>query len=111
MARKFMKQPEFLRTGSWIAPEKTENLPDGVQWVPGEGSGAWFHLSQPIGLAQNHYRILRWEPDGTQTCDRTFVAQDGFKIDEPYQFVHISHCTMCSLDQNGTNFRFKAIID
>lgn len=87
----------------------------GSQWLDGEGAGAWFHLSKPVGepLSGKQFRIKRFSEEGELECDRVFevVNSENFYIDKPFQFTHISHCEKCSVIQNGKVFIFKYLLE
>ncbi len=99
-----------MRIGTIHSPNLPINLPNHSQWILGQGAGAWFCIDKIID--QNQYNIKRYTPNGGLDCNRIFVIEDNgsiFDINEPYQFVHVSHCAKCRIKQGETVFIFNYI--
>lgn len=93
--------------GTMVAPDLPLCIPRNSKWVSGQGLGSWFNIET---IGDNKYRITRYTPQGTIDCKRIFELIDNgftFKVDHPYQFVHISHCQLCRIQQNDQLFIFK----
>ncbi len=97
-------------TGTINAPQIPSNLPDGTQWLGGEGAGTWFHLSKPMNFSKKEFRIRRYSPEGILECDRIFVltteSLEEFDIHKPYRFTYLSHCQKCIVLQNEHKYVF-----
>ena len=94
--------------GTINPPIKPAHIPQHVKWLLGQGAGTWFC----IDLAEEQYRIRRYTPIGELDCDRFFeIVKDGtiFDITASYEFVHISHCAKCRIQQNDHTFIFNYI--
>ena len=87
-------------------PEKPNAVPNGAQWLSGQGAGVWFFITYLDEISK--YRITRYSPEGEIDCDRLFeVEQNGFNLLQPYEFIHISHCAKCRIKQNNQVFVFN----
>lgn len=96
------------KEGTIIAPAKSNNVPANAQWLSGQGAGVWFAIESTVH--QNQFVVQRFSPTGDLDCKRVFeVEQQGFDINKPYQFVHISHCAKCRIEQNNQVFVFNWI--
>ncbi len=98
------------RIGTIDAPEKPDNVPNHSQWVLGQGAGCWFSIDRTE--QENKYTIKRYASNGSLDCNRTFdVEENGsiFDIEKPYEFIHISHCAKCSIEQNEIIYIFNYI--
>lgn len=95
-------------TGPQKEPDRTQfGLDDTADWLCGQ-SGVWFELSKPEGLLEKQYRIRRIAPDGYIDSDGIFdCKEDGFKHEDPFQFVFDSNSRFCNIQQGGKGFYFK----
>ena len=85
-------------------PARPNNIPQESQWLSGIGAGSWFSIE----VEKETYRIKRYSPAGQLECNRRFnVTSTGFDIKQPYEFVYISHCMMCTIFQNKKTYIFK----
>jgi hypothetical protein len=85
-------------------PQKNEKIPEGSQWLGGIGAGSWFCLSKQ----NDHYKIERFSEIGEQECSKLFkVDKASFDINSEYKFTYLSHCSLCTIIQNQTTFKFK----
>jgi hypothetical protein len=80
------------------APEKHLLIPNQAQWLAGEGAGSWFHI-----VYDNNYEIFRFSSEGKIECRGIFkiINNNFFNINEPYQFIHLSHCQTVRIKQNN----------
>ena len=93
---------------SFSSPKKLENIPEKAQWLGGIGAGSWFCILKQ----SNFYQITRFSEKGTIECQGLFVVDDGsFSIEEDYVFTYLSHCSICTVIQNGKKFKFKLYED
>lgn len=93
--------------GNLIAPVIPPHLPKSVQWLGGQGIGAWFQLTRE----KENYRIQRYSPSGKEECSRVFVVKGDvhFNIEEEFEFTYPSHCAQCTILQKGKNITFDFI--
>ncbi|WP_117880773.1 DUF6695 family protein [Aureibaculum luteum] len=94
--------------GTLIPPNLPKTIPENSKWLSGQGTGCWF--SMETTTISNTYRIVRYTPQGIVDCDRIFklVENDSvFEIGQPYEFVHVSHCNKCRIQQNNQLFIFN----
>ena len=99
--------------GRFYPPDMPEQMPVNSKWLPGAGSGVWFHLSSSDNTANDIYRIRRYSPAGELECDRNFELEGTGKFDpqKPYEFSYISHCQQCHIIQGGEEFTFNYAFD
>ncbi|MCH8904343.1 MAG: hypothetical protein IIA45_10560 [Bacteroidetes bacterium] len=99
--------------GRFYPPDLPEHMPANSKWLPGAGSGVWFHLSSNENMAKSTYRIRRYNPAGELECDRNFVLEGTIRFDpdQPYEFSYISHCQQCHIIQKGEEFTFNYIFN
>ena len=96
------------KVGKIYAPEIPVSMPKHSQWLLGQGAGTWFCIDQTA--TQNQYNIKRYTSEGTLDCDRIFEVEENdlvFDINQTYQFVHISHCAKCRIEQNSRIYIFN----
>lgn len=94
--------------GTILHPNLPESIPKNSKWLSGQGAGAWFSLE--VTAHEGNYRIIRYTPQGKIDCDRIFelvVNGSIFDVEQPYEFVHISHCSKCRIKQNDRLFIFN----
>ena len=94
------------RFGTIHAPRKPVEIPNHSQWIFGQGAGAWFSLDKTECL----FNIKRFSLNGKLDCDRFFEIEENgsiFDIEKPYQFIHLSHCAKCRIEQNKIVFIFN----
>jgi len=94
--------------GTILPPDLPTSIPSNSKWLSGQGTGAWFSIE---GTTQSKkYRIRRFTPNGELDCDRIFKKLDNgmaFNLEQPYEFVHISHCSKCRIRQGNQVFIFN----
>ncbi len=97
------------RRGTLDAPDQPDSVPNNAQWLSGQGAGVWFCIDKTN--VPNEYLIQRFTPEGELDCKRIFAIENakGFDLNQPYQFVHISHCAKCRIVQNNQEFVFHWI--
>ena len=81
------------------APPKPLTLPNGAQWLAGEGAGSWFHIE----ARKAGYEITRYSPLGSIECSGNFriISGDAIDFKQAYKFVHLSHCQKVAIEQFG----------
>jgi Family of unknown function (DUF6695) len=97
------------KVGTIDAPELPKSIPSNSKWLSGQGGGVWFSIES---ISDNQYQIKRFTPTGEIDCDRVFEMEENnsvFDIKDSYQFIHISHCAKCRIEQNGIVFEFNYI--
>ncbi len=97
--------------GRTIEPEKNNKIPDGSQWLPGEGCGVWFHIEQ---VNENIFNITRYNTDYEIEFQHSFSIANTKEIFNPlvpYTIKHISHGTKVQAEQNNTHYIFKKITE
>lgn len=84
------------------APVRPRGLPEGAQWLAGEGGGSWFHISASNG----DYMVSRFSPTGKEECSGLFdIAGEGqLLLHLPFRFVHLSHCAKVTIAQGSYSF-------
>lgn len=93
--------------GTILPPEMPASIPISSKWLSGQGGGVWFSIEKTNNSKK--YRIIRYTPEGAIDCDRIFELIDNdliLDLDQPYEFVHISHCSKCRILQNNQLFIF-----
>jgi len=94
--------PSFIGT---LKPKKVNQINKKAQWLSGIAAGAWFEIFET--KKANEFRYRRISPYGNIDCDALFeIQQKGFKIDEQYQFIHVSNCLFFSIKQSNKIFKF-----
>jgi hypothetical protein len=96
------------RIGTVDAPEKPITIPANVQWLLGQGAGAWFSIESTKD--ENRFAIKRFTAEGNLDCNRVFEVEENgsiFDITKEYEFTHISHCAKCRIIQNEIVFVFN----
>lgn len=100
----------MAKVGTIEPPLKSDQLPENVQWLSGQGTGIWFCIDE--ATSKNEYSIKRYKPSGELDCERAMtVVENGvvFDINKAYQFIHISHCSKCRILQDEIIFVFNYI--
>lgn len=93
--------------GTILPPSLPESIPSNSKWLSGQGVGGWFSIASTSN--SNRFRIIRYTPQGEKDCDRIFeLKYNGslFNMKQPFEFVHISHCSKCRVQQNNQLFIF-----
>lgn len=96
--------------GTIHPPKQPSSIPTNSQWLLGQGAGVWFCIAKTSEKKQ--FNIKRFTPNGKLDCDRIFEQEENgsvFDVNQPYQFVHISHCAKCRILQNNITFIFNYI--
>lgn len=87
-------------------PKRPNFLPLGAQWLAGEGAGSWFLIEN---TEKYHvFEITRFSPKGKIECQGLFEIENSdksLKLDEPYNFVHLSHCAFVHIEQYNKTFK------
>ncbi len=92
--------------GKINAPIKNNKIPKNAQWLGGIGAGSWFSIEQQ----KTDFCIKRFSENGVLECTGIFRLQKaGFDIDKLYQFTYLSHCKMCTIIQNKTEYKLELI--
>ncbi|TRZ41627.1 DUF6695 family protein [Robertkochia solimangrovi] len=88
-------------------PRRPLNVPADSQWVGGEMSGSWFHLS----ILDDRYEITRYSENGSKKCSGFFehCSESLFEIEKPFSFGFLSHCSSSLVIQDDKIFEFKRI--
>jgi hypothetical protein len=77
-------------------------------WLPGIGSGAWFHIDEK--LEDSNYKITRYTKDGEKDFEGFFISDDqSFDFNLNYSFIHPSNCREIHIQQKDKNFIFKRL--
>ena len=84
-------------------PQRHYGISENAQWLSGEGAGSWFDIS----LIDNNYQITRYSPDGDVECKSLFKTKEGFDIDQPFEFIHLSHCSEVNVLQQEKQYKFE----
>ena len=92
------------------APNLPANIPVNAQWLAGQGSGSWYHISK--GENDIHYTISRFSPIGDLEFESHFKinGQQEFCIDCLYAFTYLSHFKSCNILQHGNKINFTNIM-
>lgn len=98
------KTPPHLKN-TLPAPPRPVHLPDGVQWLSGEGAGSWFYAES----VADHWVITRYAPDGRMECRGRFqvIGSNHLRTDKPFSFTHLSHCQTVHLLQDGVRLKLQ----
>ena len=85
-------------------PVRHANIPAQAQWLSGEGAGSWFLME----LHKDGFYITRFSPEGKTECKGIFnkKSPEIFDINREYRFTYISHCSQCTIIQDGHKFPF-----
>ena len=100
---------ERSKKGIISAPRKPINIPQSSQWLAGQGSGSWFHISKKE--FELHFTISRFTPNGIIEFEANYNISGNFEfyIDYPFEFTYLSHYKSCNILQNGININFVNI--
>jgi hypothetical protein len=100
-----MPDLSWLKTTLAAPKLKNELIPHKAQWLSGEGAGSWFYIEE---LSSKEYEITRFSATGITECKSIFecVSDTSFHINQPFQFVHLSHCKEVRITQNNKNYLF-----
>jgi len=81
--------PVVLLDTTLPAPVRPLTVPADAQWVAGETTGSWFHLS----VEGNVFRLNRYCAEGKLECTNV-LRPDGPEslLDEGYRIIPMSHC-------------------
>ena len=85
--------------------EVNGSMPNGVQFLGGTGSQAWFYLDTDQ-LAEGLYRIRRYTPAGQLDYDGVYESKE-FRPDRSFQFTYDSHCGFCHVYQDNRKIFFQ----
>ena len=97
------------KSGIIMAPIKPENVPEGAQWLAGQGSGSWYYLEK--NHLSSFYKISRYSPDGIPEFENDYIVQNDNDFCDtcPYVFTYLSHHLECNILQHGGVYTFKRI--
>lgn len=104
-----MRNPNILKQ-TLPEPERPKSLPKSAQWLAGEGAGSWFYIEKTP--KENTFFIQRFSPTGQLECEGIFKCESSecaLHLDQPYQFVHLSHCGVVHIEQDGEVFKLVRI--
>lgn len=89
------------------APTIPNNIPPDSQWLSGEMSGSWFHMSQ----SKHHYVITRYSEDGSDECSGNFnlKSKRNFDRNQTFHFTYLSHCSKVTITQGDEIFEFTRL--
>ena len=91
---------------SFASPAFPKNIPVESQWLGGIGAGSWFYIKKHDKL----FKIDRFSKEGALECTGLFnIDKPGLDLDEKYKFVYLSHCKLCTINQN--NIQYNLIIN
>jgi hypothetical protein len=96
---------DSIFNGTLPQPILPPGLPDKCQWLAGESSGSWFHVSK-MG---DDFLIKRFSPSGNQECAGIFaeVENHALNLEEPFTISYISHCDRVVILQDTNTFTLK----
>ncbi|MFA9391324.1 MAG: DUF6695 family protein [Prolixibacteraceae bacterium] len=102
-----MNKPSRNRLNSTLpCPEKHPKIPEGVQWLAGEGAGSWFHLERENSLL----KVTRYAPSGFKECSSLFSNREALKNPGELQSIKITHpsnCQTITIHSEGRIHRFQ----
>lgn len=106
----FSKVSQEIDDIGTIVPDLEKyNSPNG-QWLGGIGSGAWFELHEK-SKKRNLYNVVRRNYIGEIDLEGEFnILNEGFSIDQKFEFQYGSNCRQCVVKQNETLFFFKRVL-
>lgn len=94
--------------GQTLKPERPSRLPQQVQWLGGIGEGAWYHI-ELVNQQELHYRMSRYEADGTPIYSAIYRADTAWAVDLPYEITYNTEYRFATIVQQGTTIRFSLI--
>ena len=106
-----MRNSNFLKQ-TLLEPERPDSLPKTAHWLAGEGAGSWFYIEN--NSTDNSYKIKRFSPKGKLECEGVFEVESSESIlilNQPYKFVHLSHCAFVHIEQEGHKLKLNRIED
>lgn len=106
----FAKVPQEVDdVGSVIADTKSYDSAS-AQWLGGIGSGAWFEIFKK-SKESDCFEIIRRNRMGVIDLEGDFkLKDDGFDLDQKFEFQYGSNCKECRIKQNGRLFVFERIM-
>jgi hypothetical protein len=97
-------QPNLKGT---MEPKPIDIISEDAQWLSGIDAGVWFEIAELPAITYS-YRIRRISPHGNVDVDGVFkVNHPAFELQQPYEFIHDSNCSYCTILQNGNLFYFS----
>ena len=93
--------------GTLEKPVKPDIVPNDAQWLGGEVSGSWFHLSK----MEEGYCITRYSENGNLECSGTFkvLSKSVFESSKPFSFTYLTHCGKATILQGNEVFEFVRV--
>lgn len=90
-------------------PKRPNQIPTEAQWLAGEGAGSWFSIKKEV----ENYSVYRYSSTGELECFGEFSVLQNvkFEIEQPFTFVHLSHCSKVTIYQFGVIITFERISD
>ena len=100
---------ERTEKGILKSPNLPANIPINSQWLAGQGSGSWYHISKEEN--EIYYIISRFSPNGDIEFKSQFKINGNkeFCIDCLYAFTYLSHYRSCNILQHGDKINFVNI--
>jgi hypothetical protein len=87
-------------------PDRHHDIPDGAQWLSGEGAGSWFVCSVENTLLQ----VTRYSPQGAIECKGLFENQNALEIlkgVDAFTITHPSNCAQVCIRLNNSEWQFN----
>lgn len=100
-----MRNPNVLKH-TLPEPERPKSLAKSAQWLAGEGAGSWFYIE--VTSNDTKFLVQRFSPEGQLECTGIFECKNSkyaLHLDQPYQFVHLSHCAVVHIEQGSEVFK------
>jgi hypothetical protein len=93
--RNFASSPNWLNE-TFPTPKRHPNIPEGAQWLSGEGYGSWYHIS----IDENIIELNEYGPGGEHESKALFSAHEDFTSDKPFLITYPSNCKVLTVIQN-----------
>ncbi len=86
-------------------PVRPHHFDGRERWLSGEGAGSWFLIEKEEQYS-DHYKVVRFSPDGIIECQGVFEASKSFDINKEFKLTFPSHCALVTVIQNRKEIRF-----
>jgi len=88
-------------------PEKHADIPEGAQWLGGEGAGSWFVME----VQKKLLRVARYSPEGIVECIGLYKGSNGHLLDpnDLFRVDYPSNCNKVNLKYDEGELQYERI--
>jgi len=95
---------DYLRS-TLRAPAKNHSIPEGAQWLAGEGAGSWF----VVGFENGRIKATRYSPEGVVECSGLYTISGTGNIEDVTSgtITYPSDCRVITMVCNNSQIELR----